>query len=326
MEAIEAFWAWWTSEGRSQLADAIQSGEATDLPDRITALVQAIHPELQWQLAPGTTATHSLTVTPDGDPELRGITELWLRTGPGADETWEYHAARQPSDGPVEAAGLTLDPTQVVFTFDFDDLYEQLDLMLDHESLLEVPREVALEVAFAALEAVIGEDGVERWVGIVDLSDEELDGRPLTDLPEIVSRFAPGLTGLRWEEFETTDVAGWEEHVRINRALKSIDHLGHNIHLEVRIELEAFDRLALPTHEEATLLDGLAASLEQEMGDRALPIAVDTVNRHRSLHYYVNDVETVEELVDEWIGRHDERTIEAMFMVDPAWNNSHRWD
>ncbi len=326
MEAIEAFWAWWTEEGRIRLAEAITSGEATDLPERITGMVHDIHPGLAWQLTPGTSAAHALTVSPDGDPELRGITELWLRLGPSPDEEWQYHAARRPVGGPVEAAGLVIEPADVTFSFDYDDLYEQIDLVLDHEELFEASRDSALEAAFAAIEAVIGEDDVERWIGIVDISDEPISGRSLTELPSIITRFANAVTGDRWEEIETTDVSGWEERLLINRALKAIDHLGHAIHLEVRIGLEEYDRLGLPTAVEAETLDGLAASLEGRLGGHALPVAIDTVNRHQSRHYYVDDVERVEEAVDEWIESQSERTIEALFMVDPAWNNAHRWD
>ena len=326
MEAIEAFWEWWTDHGGAALAEAIRTGEATDLPDQVTALFAAIHPQLQWQITPGSHANHALTLSPDGDPELRGITEVWLRTGPEPEDTWEYHAARQPLDGPVEAAGVILDPSEVVFTFEYDELYEQIDLVLDHDSLFEAHPDAALEAAFAAIEAIIGEDNIERWVGIVEISAEPIEGRTLSELPSIISRFEPTITGDQWEEIETTDVSGWEEHLRINRAAKAIDHLGHNIHLEVRIELEDFDRLALPTATETQALDELAVSLETELGDHALALAVDTVNRHRSLHYYVNDIETVEQLVDAWIEAREDRTIEAMFMVDPVWNNAHRWD
>lgn len=326
MEAIEAFWEWWIDQGRVALAEAIRTGEATDLPEQVTALFAAIHPELAWQITPGSHASHALTLSPDGNPELRGVTEAWLRTGPEPDEIWEYHAARQPFDGMVEAAGVVLEPSEIVFSFDYDDLYEQIDLLLDHDALVEVPREAGLEAAFAAIEAVIGEDNVERWIGIVDISDEQLSGRTLDELPDIVRRFEPTVTGNQWEAIETTAVSGWEEHLRINRAAKAIDNLGHNIHLEVRIELTDYDRLALPTSSEQQALDTLAHDLEAVLSEHALPLAVDTLNRHRSLHYYVDDIETVEELVDTWIEAQEDRTIEAMFMVDPAWNNAHRWD
>lgn len=326
MEAIEAFWTWWIEQGRDSLTEAIRTGEATDLPEQISGFFSEIHPDLQWQLTPGAIALHALTLTPDGDPELRGITELWLRTGPDSDEAWEFHAARHPIEGPVEAAGLVLDPADVIFTFEYDDLYEQIDLVLDHDVFVDAERDVALEAAFAAIEATIGEDNVERWVGIVEISDSQLDGRSLHELPSIISRFEPTVTGDRWEEIETTDVSGWEEHLRINRAIKSIDHLGHNIHLEVRIEVEEYDRLGLPSAAETMALEQLATSLAEKLGTHALAIAVDTVNRHRSLHYYVDDVETVEETVDAWIEDRADRSIDAMFMVDPAWNNAHRWD
>lgn len=326
MEAIEAFWDWWTAEGRAALSEAIISGEATDLPDQITGLVTAIHPELAWQLAPGSLAKHALTVSPDGSLELRAITEVWRATGPPADEEWEYHAARQPHDGPIVAAGIELNPAEVRFDFEWDELYEQLDLVVDHPSFDDLDAETSLEVAFAAVEAVLGEDGVERWVGIVDIAAEPSRRRALTELPEIVARFSPTVTGAQWERLETTSVSGWEEHLVLNRALKAIDNLAHNVHLEVRISLTDHDRLGLPTSSEATQLEAMARSLDDALGSKALPMATDTVNRTHSLHYFVNDVDTVEEVVDEWIDSQPDRTIEAMFMIDPAWNNAHRWD
>jgi hypothetical protein len=94
--AIQAFWAWW-STARLRIEQAISSGPRPDLVEEITSNVHAIDAGLAWELGAGQRAAHALCVTPEGRPELRSVTERWVRAGPAADAVWEYHPARTAS-------------------------------------------------------------------------------------------------------------------------------------------------------------------------------------------------------------------------------------
>jgi hypothetical protein len=93
MSPIEAFWAWWPTV-RLPVERSIATGQWDDLPEQLTRQVHEIHPELAWEFTRGQRAQHALCITPEGKPELRALTERWLRAAPATDATWEYHPAR----------------------------------------------------------------------------------------------------------------------------------------------------------------------------------------------------------------------------------------
>lgn len=94
---IEDFWDWWTAAGRAA-AGAGMRDCAFDAFDReMNARVEAMHADLAWELMPGGQAEHALVVTAAGVPGRRRIAERWFGEAPPADETWEYHPARQAS-------------------------------------------------------------------------------------------------------------------------------------------------------------------------------------------------------------------------------------
>ena len=86
-EAIARFWEWWP-QARRKLDDGVPA----DIADEMSAHVEAIHSDLQWEIGPGP----SLILSGGGDGELRGIAERWRAAAPD-DGTWKYLAAR-PAD------------------------------------------------------------------------------------------------------------------------------------------------------------------------------------------------------------------------------------
>jgi len=102
-DAIEAFWLEWP-QLRKDIEKELTAGDYGSGTDRLTDLVEAIDPGLEWDLMPGMDARHALCLSAASDPALRPVTEQWLRRSPGPGSAWEYHAARIP----VPAAPLTV--------------------------------------------------------------------------------------------------------------------------------------------------------------------------------------------------------------------------
>jgi hypothetical protein len=96
-DAIEAFWDWWASGGRAAAEAGIESGEFGDFVEKIASRVAAIHPDLEWELAPGPRADHVLVISAVGDPELRRRAEQWYQCSPPVTAVWDYHPARLSS-------------------------------------------------------------------------------------------------------------------------------------------------------------------------------------------------------------------------------------
>lgn len=322
-DAIEEFWDWWAGV-RDDLATAIDREEATDLPEELSDKVWRIHPELDWQLAPGADARHALNLVSGGSRLLRLVAELWRRSGPPADETWEYHPARRPfPPRPFRVRGEEIDPADATVALDPDETYRRLDVTVGHPAFERLPESEGREVALYLLDAALGEDESERWVGLLHLTREPVGG-PFADLPDTVDRLTDG-----WE------VDGWEDvseqydgvvEARVDRSVKWIDHIDKPIYLEVTIPSLTNDDDGMPVDLERRRLDDITADLLAGLGDRAVLVGEATGDGERSLHLFVGTAPDVAETVDAWIAANPNRAIEREFAADEQWAYAEQWD
>lgn len=103
---VEDFWRWWAPAGRAAAEAGIGGAGFGGFTRQMTARVQAMHPDLAWELAPGRQAEHALIVTAAGVPERRRIAERWYQQAPAAGAVWEYHpAAACPAGGARDDLG-----------------------------------------------------------------------------------------------------------------------------------------------------------------------------------------------------------------------------
>ncbi len=89
---VEDFREWWVSAGRAAAEAGIGGAGFESFTGEMTTRVQAVHPGLAWELAPGARAEHALIVTVGGVPGPRRLAERWYR---------HAHAARH-----LTAAGI----------------------------------------------------------------------------------------------------------------------------------------------------------------------------------------------------------------------------
>jgi hypothetical protein len=176
---IHRFWTWWT-QARLRAETAVQTGQWGALVDDIISHVQAIDAGLAWHFSPGQQARHALCVTPQGDPALRPVTERWLRAGPPADRTWEYHPARPATPealiATLEIGGHRLHPGAARLHLSIDEQRQVIDVGFYHPAFRKLPEPLRWRVAFLTLDCLLGEDGVAAWVGGIDLHSKEPPG------------------------------------------------------------------------------------------------------------------------------------------------------
>src|SRR5262249_19831241 len=145
----------------------------TSLEPEISAQVRSLDPDLAWELAPGRTSKHALCVTGGGVAELRSLAERVVRTAPSADETWEYRPARaaDPANAlrmKLEIGGfeVELSTSKASVTVDTERL--RVDVRLFNPRFVQMSQELRGHVAFLQLDWLLGEDDVERWLGLVE--------------------------------------------------------------------------------------------------------------------------------------------------------------
>lgn len=324
-DAITEFWEWWT-EARADVADELATGGLSDgTIDEIADRVWQIHPELEWQVTGGIDARNSLNLVSGGSRLLRLVAELWLRLGPGPDDAWEHHPARLPFGlVPFAVDGIEIDPSAARFSSEWDELYERLDLTISHPAFAHLSDDDARDAAIHLLDGTLGEDAVERWMGILDTSDDASKGEPLFALRSDVEGIAASATGEGWERVD--DQYDGVVVATANRAVKWIDHITKPLYGEVTITALASDDDGLPVPLEQKRIDAAVADLLERLGDRAVCIGMATGEGEHTVHFFTEPGEELEHALGEWREAQDNRDVTIELAPDEQWANAEQWD
>lgn len=195
VSAIDAFWRWFAREADG-IARLQESRDTRSVAALIAPRVEAIHPKLGWEVGPGKQRRSFLTITPNADRKLRPLTEEIVRRAPGLPD-WEFYAARQPRPAPPEI-NVSNPPVRVTttgwrFSAEEDAVAGVIHLVVVDPALARLDEQARGYALFIYLDAVLGEDGVERWIGQLDVAPDGRDLgplRPISELPGLVAGFA----------------------------------------------------------------------------------------------------------------------------------------
>lgn len=327
-ERIAAFWDWWRSHALS-IAQAIESGTVVEFAGAISSQVDALHPDLQWELTPGGSAKHALVVTSGGTPELRPLAERWVRAAPPADEIWEYHPARMPDrfamDTKLEFGPHALELAQAEVGITIDDERQLVDVLIYHPVLGQMPDDARGQVTFLLLDWLLGEDGVERWIGgIESVTERPPDALPVDALVETVESLARRNPDEEWALLEGRADDGSVVLVTARRPLKRIDHPLLDQHITVTVSYSERNRAGLPEREALVRLRAVEDELIARLGEHAVLAAVETVDGMRTFHLYADSHDpTARERVARWAEATRDARIEVA--ADPGWRAVQRF-
>lgn len=322
MHPVTAFWQWWAAGGEQELTAAVTAGEYGRLPDRISALVAAVHPELEWELGPGARAQHALCVTGAGVAELRPVAERWLRAAPAETPTWEFHAARRPDpdvlDRTLGLGGRSVPLGDVRVALDVTG--DRVDVALWHPAAAGLREQERAQVAFLTLDWTLGEDDVERWVGAVAAPAEQpADTVPLTSLRAAVAELAARPDEGSWALLEGAGPDGTRVLVSVQRPLRWIDRPLLDLHSEVVVPVGDVRSDGLPGPAGLERLRALEDDLTAAVGGRAELLAHETRGGVRVLHLYSDgEDQNATDLVARWAA---ERGLRVDQRPDPAWRD-----
>jgi hypothetical protein len=335
--SISGFWEWWerARPGIESSLEAIEPAEpataegehAAGLPARITEeLTQAvhkIHPRLQWEIGDGNGP--ALTLTGGGDPELRGLTERWLRAAPdgAAAGRWRFHPAR-PADLEMLRHKLVLGDHE----FDLD--YVQLGMRADqvrarvhisayHPDFLFVPREHQIQVARHVLDWSMGEDDVARWIGEITIATEApVDALPPAMLRPVVEQVAEPFAEPAWLTGEGRTPRGHPAQLGARFPLHRQDYPLCDVHVAITVPYRHSNPDRLPVDPSSSALRTFEKKLAS-LGDRAVLAVRETGDGLRVFHLYADPDSGVIAELDQLAAGWDEGKAKVASTSDPGW-------
>ena len=172
--------AWWNAfQSKAGDIDALFSRKTEwDLPEWMEEHLQVIHPHLMWEFGPAVHgAGHRLVITPESRRHLRPLVAEIIRRAPQLDG-WEFYAYRLAEDydmavQSVEArTGGDISQTFVRATI---GQFNRIDVVFfaDHYTGDD---EDAFNDVFVAAESLLGEEILDRWIGVIEVESLPREG------------------------------------------------------------------------------------------------------------------------------------------------------
>jgi hypothetical protein len=316
---VQDFWGWWAATGRAAAEAGIGGAGFEGFTGEMTMRVEAMHPDLAWELAPGGQAEHALVVTAAGVPALRRLAERWLHHAPAACALWEYHPARQarPSSlaAVLEFGGQRLSLPELMFDLHVDNDRDVIDTVVFHPSFATMGSEARNQVGFLALDwalgedgvTALGEDGVTRWIGGFETSRRRPPaGVPADGLIETVEALAGRAGQPRWVLLQG-ERKGAIVLATLAVPAKWVDHPLMDLHMAVTLPFADQTPQGLPGPSSLDQLRALEDELMDLLEPRALLVAHETTRGARTLHLYADSdapglAEQVRDAIAGWPG------------------------
>jgi hypothetical protein len=294
-DPVVEFWAWWPTI-RPAVTEAIAGGGWGSVTDEFNRRVSAIHKELTWEFSAGRQSRHALVVSASGNAELRATAARWAALAPATDPEFEYHTSRQPDHSTltatIEIGGKKLDLAELRFAFQRDD--SAIDVVGYHPVFRKLPETVRGQVTFLTLDWLLGEEGVETWIGGVEFAaDEPADARDPLDLVAAVDVLREEYREPQWVILRATTPDDRVVLALAARPLRSVRWPRFDTYAGVSLPFAHRTDAGLPDTASLEALRGfedgaLAAALH---GDGEL-VAHETSDGVRTLHYYVDGATT----------------------------------
>ncbi len=325
---IAAFWSFWR-DNREAITTAIETRRLADFAAEISEHVHAIDPKLDWEMGAGFEAQHYFCVSAKGDMAVRVIAERWRAEAPPMDATWEFHAARpgkREGAWSLEFDDVSFAKRDFRFVAEPEPDRARVHVQVHHPTFAEAPEKLRTTATFIALDNVLGEDEVERWIGTVDVRMDAPPEDALTfaGLAELVDGFRTNHGEGRWLVLKGTRPGGGPVFISFNTGVKRVDHLLMEQHVALAITLDDPTDDGLTTRAEADALNAIEDALLEALGPDAVYIGRETREGLRVLHFHVAAAGPAVARMERFFADVP-RVVEITSRLDPKWEILERW-
>ncbi|WP_051426485.1 hypothetical protein [Jiangella gansuensis] len=322
--AIARFWAWW-AENRADVVAAAQEQRSDELIALLRPAVAALDPSLTWELSPSSRKRLTLVVSSGGKAELRALVERWVLAAPD-DPDVEFAPVRRADPTLFESAVMKIDDydielRELVAGTRVDVQHGVLDVVIHHPLFPLLDHEHRLSVAFMGLDAALGEDDAERWIGEVEVSaDTPMDAIPVAMLGTVVDQLRPA--GGQWAVLRGTGRKG-PIVALVRRPLDRVERPLADTHVAVVLDYEAGSdgqpRDVAIVDDAEKLGEQVLAELGGD-GPRVIHVGRVTGGGQIIVHFYVDGLEVdpsrARPVLEGWT--HGTAAVQAT--PDPGWD------
>jgi hypothetical protein len=223
----------------------------------------------------------------------------------------------------MKMADKTVPLDELRFRVKLDDSCERIDLVAFHPAVAKSKKSKSnLQLVLIALDNLLGEDDVERFVGAVDVAKKKPTGKLISyaSLGKLVAKLARKWSGEKWALLSGETNDGVPLVATVNRALKRIDHPLLDMHATITILVEAPNEQGFPTPAESKRLEAMENDLLDAFGRDAANLGHETLDGRRVVHLHVMEGGSAAQILASWRRRHRGRRIDIEVERDPRWS------
>lgn len=358
---LAAFWEAWPSL-RSALAESVDSGAPVDseTSERISALLRAIHPDLDWEIgeAPEPRAgledldlstdidpavlleqlaalddpskltdapAYALTLRPGVSEEARIQAERWFRAAP-EDDRWLFHPVRPADHDRLSSTVLwdehELDLSHVSVSMRVDQANGRIDVGVYHPDNMFLSDQTRQAVADHVTMLALGEDEVVRWVGkVTSLAERPLDPLPPTSMPAVAEQMGDLLGGTGgWVTLHGRLPLQGPVEILLRHPVTRRDFPALSLFVQVLVPYTDADGDRLPQESSTTALAELETGLARILGDDGALFMRQTGSGQRMYIYYLDPDSGVLPEFEAALMDWPQGGVQLRTQLDPKWS------
>jgi hypothetical protein len=172
MARTTRFWGWFR-QNAGRIESLYDRGNLEELSSMMNLQLDAVAPGLAWEVGPGKRMEYSLTISAEGNSKLRSIVNEILRRAPKI-RGWEFYGFKQRRPAPrainLPERGLRVSTENWQFVPEEDRRRGRIHVTVLDDQLAEIGKQAALRAVSLFLDALLGEETVEEWLGQISVA------------------------------------------------------------------------------------------------------------------------------------------------------------